>query len=354
MKPQINKRNILLGLTFLVLVFSCRTEDDLSIDPDAAITLKANSTVANLMARVATLDGSEDNIIDKASCLKVQLPVTVTVNGLVRDINDKDDYGDIKNIIDLSNSDVDTIVISYPITVIFTDFTTMVVNSDSELTTLSLNCAGENEEDDDIECLDFIYPVTISYFNKKTEAINSIPINNDKEMYNFIEDLNTYAAATINFPVTILFADGITQTTANVDELEATIAQADNTCDEDDDIDFNDDCDSCSTNELQTLLVSCDEWEIERLKRNNNYLIEKEDDYEIEFFNDGTLTVEQDSNTYNGTWVTSGSGANITLILNITGLPEMNDSWNLQKIDKKKEHIEFRSGTAQLHFKGDC
>lgn len=354
MKSQISKRNFFLSLIVLVLVFSCRTEDDLSIDPDTSTALKVNSTLANLMMRVATNDGSDDNIIDNSSCLSVQLPVTVTVNGIIIEVLDTEDYGDIKDIIDLSTSDVDSIVISYPITVILTNHTKVVVNSKSELDALAINCLGENEADEDIECIDFKYPLTMSYFNEKTESLNAILLKNDNEMYHFIENLHKFSAVTINFPVTVIFADGLTQKTSNVQELEDTILLADNTCDEDDNNDFDDDCTSCSSNELKEILLTCEKWKVEKLKKNNNYHIKTKDGYAFKFYDNGTLKVVHKTNTYNGTWTTSGTGTNIILMLNVIGLPEFNLNWELRKIDKKKSHIDLRSGTSQLHFKSGC
>ena len=66
------------------------------------------------MSNVVINDGSSDNIIDNANCLSVQLPVTVTVNGIEITINDDDGYQDIEDIIDLFDDDIDSIIISYP------------------------------------------------------------------------------------------------------------------------------------------------------------------------------------------------------------------------------------------------
>ena len=175
----------------LTLMFSCRTEDDLSIDPPTEATIAPNSTIANLMGRVATHDGSSDNIIDFNSRISVQLPVTVTINGIEIEIVDEDGYQEIEDILDFFNLDFDAIVISYPITVILPNYTTIVVNSDLELQALNLD-GGDNEDDDDIECIDFQYPIVISYFDENTELTSTITINNDNQMFDFIEDLENY------------------------------------------------------------------------------------------------------------------------------------------------------------------
>jgi hypothetical protein len=348
---------LVLGVVFTMT--SCRTEDDLEIDPPVEETIQANSTIANLMSRTATNDGSNDNIIDNASCLSVQLPVTVTVNGIVLEISDEDGYEDIEDIIDLFDDDVDSVVISYPITVILTDFSTVVVNSDAELAVLTANCVGENEDDDDIECIDFQYPVTTSIYDENNDLINSIIINNDNDMYDFIEDLDEYAAVTINFPIMVIFYDGTTQNINSIQELENAIEMADDTCDEDDDNDFDDDdCDNCTTNDLETVFVDCAEWTVDKLERNDNDLEDNYVGYVFGFNSDGTILVTQGTNTFNGTWEASGAGNNISVNINVTGLPDFNDTWNLHEIEQEDDDevkVDLRLGNDdRLRFESDC
>ncbi|MFD1062689.1 hypothetical protein ACFQ1Q_05480 [Winogradskyella litorisediminis] len=346
---------LVLGVVFTMT--SCRTEDDLSIDPPVEQTIEANSMVANLMSRTATNDGSSDNIIDSTSCLSVQLPVTVTVNGIELVINDDDGYEDIEDIIDLFDDDVDSVVISYPITVILTDYSTVVVNSDSELEALGGNCLGENENDDDIECIDFQYPITASVFNANNDLIDTIVINNDNEMYDFIDDLDEFVAVTINFPITVIFADGNTQTVNSIQELENAIETADDSCDEDDDNDFDDDdCNDCTTNDLETVFADCAEWTVDKLERSDNDLEDNYVGYTFEFNNDGTILVTQGTNTFNGTWDVTGTGNNISVMINVTGLSDFNDNWNLHEIEQEpgEVKVDLRLGDDRLRFESDC
>ncbi|WP_299115059.1 hypothetical protein [uncultured Winogradskyella sp.] len=346
---------IVLGVLFTMT--SCRTEDDLAVDPPTEETIEANSTIANLMSRTASNDGSSDNIIDNASCLSVQLPVTVTVNSIELEINDEDGYEDIEDIIDLFDDDVDSVVISYPITVILVDFSTVVVNSDSELAALTTNCVGENEDDDDIECIDFQYPIIASIFDENNDLINTITINNDNDMYDFIDDLDEFAAVTINFPLTVIFADGSTQTINSILELENAIEMADDTCDEDDDNDFDDDdCDNCTTNDLETVFADCSEWIVDKLERNDNDFEDNYVGYAFEFNSDGTIIVTQGTNTFNGTWEASGTGNNISVVINVTGLSDFNDTWNLHEIEQDDDEtkVDLRLGDDRLRFESDC
>ena len=340
----------------LTLMFSCRTEDDLSIDPPTEATIAPNSTIANLMGRVATHDGSSDNIIDFNSRISVQLPVTVTINGIEIEIVDEDGYQEIEDILDFFNLDFDAIVISYPITVILPNYTTIVVNSDLELQALNLD-GGDNEDDDDIECIDFQYPIVISYFDENTELTSTITINNDNQMFDFIEDLENYAAVTINFPITVILADDSTQTINNIQDLVNIIEANDNSCDEDDDNDFDDDdCDLCTTSDLDMLFSDCTEWIVNDLERNDNDLEDNYTDYTFTFATDGTISVVEGSNTFNGTWQSTGIGNDIVLIIDIIGLNDFNGNWNLDELEQESDEaeIELSIGEDSLSFESDC
>ena len=354
---KIIKPSLLFFLGLLIIFSSCRSENDLSIDPPTEEALTTNSAVALLMMKTASNDGSSDNIIDSANCLSVQLPVTVTVNGTTLIITNEEDYQEIEDIIDMFNDDVDTITLSYPIVVILEDYTAVTVNSDIELTALASTCAGENEFDDDIECIDFQYPITASVFNINNDVINTITINNDSDMYEFLDDLDQFTAVTINFPIVLLLADGTTQNTSTIQELENAIEAAEDTCDEDDDYDYDDDdCDFCTTNDLDTLFATCTDWEVDELERNDNDLTDNYNAYLFTFNNDGTITVVQGTNTWNGIWNASGTGNNITLTISVNGLPDFNNTWNLIEIEQEPGEADFdlQLGEDSLSFQSDC
>jgi hypothetical protein len=346
---------LLLSFAFLT---SCRTEDDIAIDPPVTETLSANSTIADLMSRTSLNDGSFDNIIDNASCFSIQLPVTVIANGTEVIVNSFADYQTIEDIFDADNNDTDTLDIIFPITVVFPDYTTTDVNSYPELLALIAQCPGENSDDDDIECIDFQYPITASIFNENNDLIDTIVINNDYDMYEFIEDLDDYAAVTISFPITVILADGTTVTINNIAELQSVIEDADDSCDEDDDNDYNDDdCDNCTTNDLETILANCADWVVDELELNDVHLEDQYNGYVFNFASDGTITVTENSNTITGTWSASGSGNNIDFVIDIPSLPDFNGTWNLHEIEQESGETEFelkKGNGDELEFKSNC
>jgi hypothetical protein len=335
MKLLLKKFGFILFLA-LFLVYSCRTEEIQLIETPPEEALEINSVVANLMMRISMNDGSGDNIIDHANCLDIVLPITVIVNGIEVIINTEDDFDIIEDIIDEFDNDTDTIEILFPITIILSDFTQVVINNSDELNNYASQCNGENEEDDDIECIDFQYPITASVFNTNNELIETIIIENDEDLYDLIEELDEDTIITINFPITVTLWDGTEIIINDMIELQTVIENAMDQCDEDDDYDHNDDdCDNCSANDLNTILTECENWIVDKLERNGEDLEDVYVGYLFNFFSNGTLTVDEGSNSFNGTWESSGTGNNITVDINISDLPDFNDPWILHEIDQE-------------------
>lgn len=346
-----------LLISATLLFTSCRTEDEVIIDPPTGETINAGSTLAQLLNRTALKDGSLDNILDNANCLSVQLPINVTVNGVSLTINDEDGYEEVEDIFDDFSDDTDVITISYPITIIFQDYSTQSVSSDAELASLAANCLGDNELDDDIECIDFVYPITASVFNQNNEVINTININNDNDMYNFVDDLEDFTAVTINFPITVILADGSEVVINSIQALQREIEMADDTCDEDDDFDFDDDdCDNCTTAALEAIFDECTVWRIGDLERNDTDLDAQYANYSFVFNADGTVTATENDNVQNGTWSANGTGNSISFIIDIPNLTDLNGSWNLEEIERETGEVEFELniGEDELSFESSC
>jgi hypothetical protein len=348
---------ILFMLPIFLLVLSCRTEEVELIETPTEEALQNNSTIAGLMLRVSMNDGSGDNIIDQANCLDIQLPITVIVNGNEVVVNTEDDLDIIEDIIDEFDDDVDTIEIVFPITIILSDYTEVVINNYDELNNYASQCNGENEVDDDIECIDFHYPITASIFNINNELIETIVIENDEDLHDLIEMLDDDIIVTIDFPITVTLWDGTEMAINNMQELQNVILGAIDQCDEDDDYDHNDDdCDNCTTGELESILTDCENWIVDKLERNDQDLEDTYVGYIFNFFTDGTLTVDEGGNTHSGTWSADGVGNNISVDINISDYPDFNDVWILHEIEQGPDEtdVDLRLGDDRLRFESDC
>ncbi|OUR93308.1 hypothetical protein A9Q87_04990 [Flavobacteriales bacterium 34_180_T64] len=346
MKTFIKSTAVLIILSTLVFT-SCRTEETESILPPTDETIEANSLVADLMLRTATNDGSNDNIIDNSNCFNIQLPITVIVNGLEFIVYSEDDFEAIEDVFDEDEDDIDDLEIVFPITIILTDFSEVILNNYTEFYAISNNCNGENENDDDIECIDFQYPITASVFNSDDEIIETITINTDNDLYDFIESIDINDIITINFPIIVILSDGSQISIMNLTELATVIENAEDDCDEDDDYDYNDDdCDDCSPGELIALLIGCADWEVDKLENNNTDFDDLYAGYLFNFFNDGTLSVYWNTTTVYGTWSADGSGNNIIVTISIPSLQYCNNDWQLHEIDlgSSETKIDLRVG----------
>jgi len=243
MKNQLKRvfKFIFFGTLFLLLFSSCRFENIITSPDNENSIVDEDSVIADLISDVVTNDGSNDNIIDFANCFNLKLPITVIANGTEVDVDINEDFDLIRTIFDQSTTDTDIIEIEFPVTAILTDYSEVVLNNQNEFDTLSNTCNDENEQDDDIECVDFLYPLSFTVFNTITEQTNQINIQNDHELYVFVENLNVDDVASLNFPVTLIFSDGAQETVNNLEELEILIDSVKDTCDEDDDFDYTDD-----------------------------------------------------------------------------------------------------------------
>ena len=349
-----------LSLLFLVLTLllaSCREEESVLIEGPQEETLKANSNVANLLQNTTSKDGSDDNILDNASCISIELPVTVQIDGLEIVVDDTNDFQTIEDIFDEFDDDDDILDIVFPITIVLNDFTEVVITGMDDLEVFTDDCNGENEYDDDIECADIKYPVTASIFNSNNEVIDTITFSNDQELYEFIDDLDEDDIVNVNFPIAVILYDGTEVQASNLQMLETILEDAKDDCDEDDDNDYNDDdCDNCTTDQLSDVLVACSDWSVDKLERNDQDLEDLYSAYQFNFANDGTLTAESNTDMFSGTWESNGSGNNISVVINIPNLSDFNATWNLHEIDQDpgESDIDLRMGDDRLRFRTAC
>ena len=349
----------ILQLFLTALIFtSCRKEETEFIQAPEDETLAANSNIALLIQRTASNDGSTDNIVNRANCFDIAFPYTVNANSQPLTLNSKADFTTLECIFDASDADTDALTIEFPITIILADFTEIIINNLTELNTYNATCNGENITDDDIECLDFQYPIGASIFNANNELLDAVNLQNDNQFYDFIENINANDIITIDFPISVILTDGSQISINNFNTLETTIENAIDTCDEDDDYDYNDDdCNDCTPTNIKSLLTSCADWEVNRLKRNNIDYDDAYDGYVFNFFDDGTMSVYWNTITVYGTWVASGTGNNLEVLINVPSLPLCNNNWILQEVKNCSEdtELDFRVGNIdRIQYEKNC
>jgi hypothetical protein len=354
-----NPLRILYIFFVVLLLVNCRKEAYELVNGPKDKNLEANSTIANLLQRTALNDGSIDNIIDKANCFIVKLPITVEANGEEIQIISVSDYDLIEGIFNASISDEDVLNIEFPITIIENDFLETVVNSQTELSTLANTCNGENITDDDIECIDFVYPITVSIYNKITELTNRLTILSDKQLYDFIEGLDENVVVNVDFPINVVFSDGTYNEISDLAVLETTINMAKDDCDEDDDFDYNDDNEeeikNISEQDFSDLLTACT-WKIEEIELGDQNLTSNYTTHVFIFNLDGSISNENNGSNSIGTWSITSNNDTIVLHIIMDSLTDLNAEWLLSEINYEDDgtRLKIEKSDDKIKLKQDC
>ena len=131
----------------------------------------------------------------------------------------------------------------------------------------------------------------------------------------------------------------------------------DDSADDSSDDSNDDDCNSCTVSQLTDVLTECSNWFVEKLERGENNLEGNYNGYEFNFDGDGSVTANSGSSTYSGTWEANGSGNNIQVVLTITDLMDIEDTWTLHEIElaNGESQVDLRiEGNDRLRFRNNC
>jgi len=284
------------------------------------------------MRSTASNDGTVDNIMDDSDCFTVNLPVTIIANGITLTIESLDDLGLIEIIFEQNANDEDDIEFLFPITIILNDYTEVNIESLEELETFIENCVSNEEV---IECVDFVYPITFSIYNTNFQVIDTVEINNDYELYIFLSDLengNQGVLASLNFPVSLIYANGDTIEVTSNQELQDAIAAAESDCS----------VEECEANytELIGWLVECD-MDVYTFDENGDAI----DENQVVFNLDGTVIVNgTPAVTETGNWSIDEFNENALTIEGLVTFDLLNGEWTLEGCNE--DRIVFSQSTG--------
>ncbi len=343
---------LLLPFFALLMLMSCQ-EEKVEITPlEEGETLEATSELTSFISATAKMDGSKDNIIDQASCTSIELPVTVVVNSLEIIIDSEEDYQVIETIFNEFDDDEDYLEIIFPITIIDADYEEIVLNNREDLDALIEDCQGENEPDEDIECIDFQYPISFSVYNADFQIIEVVDIESDRELHKFINRVKGEEVfASLNFPITMIYADESTVVVNSNEELHTTIKDAKDACDEDDDNDYGDD--DFTKERLDEYLQICP-WVVYEFERNEDDLIEQYKEYAIVFKEDNVVKVRTtEGELLTGTWSTRVTDNGALVKLEFTDLDDFTLEWFVYDVEYGKIKL-YQTGGNRIILKKNC
>lgn len=330
---------------FLFALFSltaCQDETFEVDNTDSQETLEPTSALADLMSRATANFGAADNILDESSCFSVELPVTIVVSDITIVIETESDLEQLEDFFDELDDDEEFLDFVFPITIIFSDYSEIIIENEDELEDFIEQC---DEDDDVIECVDFLYPISFSVFNNEFDFIDTVVIENDQQLYVFLDELeddDNVLIVSLNYPVTLEYANGETLEVNSNQELVEAIEIAEEDCD---DSDEENDCDE---EDITELLIECP-WDIN--DEFNDFEM-----YQFVFYEDGTLAITEGdtTNAIGGAWNLGVSDEGIVLtISDLTAFQDhLGGDWLIAECDNDELVIE--RGDFTIVLEQDC
>ena len=326
------------GFIAMALLFNACQEEFEEVGNNTQETIEADSSTAQLMINTASNDGSFDNIVDEASCIAVQFPYTVEVAGIQITIDSIEDLRLIEEIFDEFDDDEDVLEIIFPITITLADFTEVVIESKDALRELAAECR-EGGDDDDIECIDFVYPITLFTFDIDGQVSSEVQINSDRELRRFFKDRGEGEIISIEFPVTLKKFDGTEIQVNSNAELARALEAAKDECDEDDDDDYNDD--DFDEERFEEFLTECP-WKVYDLRRFGVVQTEQYPGFMLDFDEDGDVElIGPMGEITEGEWSFEFTEDGPAVELNFEFFEDFNLVWFVYEIEEGK--IKFYS-----------
>lgn len=225
---------LIMMISLLGLFISCQEEYEIIEGPDKRTAISASDNLVDLIRKVTLKDGSFDNIIDDCSEISIEYPYSIKIrneNISITSLEDiealKKEYFPLKN----------PILIEYPVTISFSDYSEMTLNNPGQLQKIQ-NQFNTIVDDDDIECIDFIYPLEINLYDTEFQKPDLIFPENDKDLHIILMDIEDLIIE-IAYPIEVELSEGARIIINNNGELEKEIINAMDSCDEQDEIEFN-------------------------------------------------------------------------------------------------------------------
>lgn len=194
-----------------LLTLSCQKESLVQDESSPENDLVQNEVLNKAMLSVSAHDGSFDDIIDNSGCFSVKFPYKIEL---------KDEVIEILSINDLLviNPD-DDFTYQFPISITFSNYSELQVNSEEELVVAQDSCASNQIFMDSIRCVDFVYPIKIAVYDIETSTFETITIDHDRQNFQSVSAFILEQKASLNFPLSIQTQDGTLSQVTSVNEL---------------------------------------------------------------------------------------------------------------------------------------
>lgn len=206
-----------------IFIIACQKEETEIVDFSENTEIPKNSQLASLMKNIVIHDGSYDDIVDKGNCFSIDFPYFILLNGRKIKIENIRDYDDL--------SGLDIIEIQFPVTISLFNHQKETILNQEALNAFTKTC---NLVDDDIECIDFIYPIQFSTFNSNTNQFKIVDAEHDAMLFKFMSGLNENTLVSLNYPINVMFYNGKKMRIWHNEDLLISITDVATDCDEND------------------------------------------------------------------------------------------------------------------------
>ena len=332
-KKMSSYKNIILPLFIIWITFSVGCQKGFEeIEPlDSATVIESSSPLFTQIRNVIMLDGSLDDILDGASCLLINLPVTISISGTQLIVTDTTDYLVISNTLKKTGLTPDNIQFEFPISISLPDHSQENITGQNELIGFTSACQTDGL-DADIESIDFNYPIRISVYNATSDLADIITMDDDERFSEFMAAIKPEDILSIQYPIEVVeFGNTIMEASNNI-QLSDEIEVSQSTYDENDDLDISSALDSELIGHLTDGI-----WVIETF-------FDKEDltltvnPFDLTFSIDGMLVGTNGASTEMGSWRTSESSNDLILRLIFDSgldLDIVDNNWNVASYDSQ-------------------
>jgi hypothetical protein len=323
----------------ITLTFTNCQEEYVDIDePDKSKTISANDAVAGLIYKIILKDGSFDNIIDRCSEISIEFPYSIQIEEQNYTFNSKEDIDAFMINYFHLRDDFD---INYPITVSFSDYSEGILYNDDELEQIQ-ELFNIDLIDDDIECINFVYPIELNVFNTEYQKTDVIVANDDYDIFDIFDDISKLVIE-FDFPISLETQSGEIISVINNYELENTIISFSNSCDENDEVEFDE-----SDFPFEDLITSQD-WEVsfysdttDETSSFNTYIFSFKSDHSIEI-NTGMEIIYGDWELYTEDEITLENALEIEFDTDEIPFVWLNESWIIKNKSTSLMEMESES-----------
>lgn len=326
---------ILMSILLILALVSCQKEFVDIREPDKSVTITADDPVADLILKVVLKDGSYDNIIDRCSEISIKFPYSILIEDQTYTIDSQEDIDIIKLDHFFERDDIEIV---YPITISYRDYSEETLTNEDELDEIQ-ELYNTELSDDDIECLDFIYPIEIALYNAVKQITDVVTVDNDAEMHNIFEDIDELFVE-ISYPIELELLSGEKISVVNNFQLEDEISQIIDSCDEEDEVEFSEE------DYPYVDLLARGEWSVSFYADTSNET-SVFSGYTFNFSSDFTVQANTMAVTISGLWeldvTTDLTILEIDFDTEETHLAWLNDEWKITSAKADRIELEAES-----------